>query len=187
MTSDSNSFAKLFWSAPTQIYSVYPSVSLTGFVTHFLRRHRRPKSDQFAVFQVKFIRDPGTRDARDVIDQVIKSEKAKVERLIARGASAYYLMTNVPGTSHLDQGSIDRANAELTAAFNIDAHCWWRDDIERRIDAHASLKWSYPEILRATDLLQALIEGSLGQDTRRRTDALRSYMVYQARYDVAES
>jgi hypothetical protein len=150
----------------------------------FLRRGGRSKPSQSVVFQVKFVRDPGTREARDIIDQVIKTEKPKVERLIARGVSAYYLMTNVQGTSHFEVGSIDRADAELTAALSIDAYCWWRDDIERRIDAHANIKWSFPEILRATDLLQALMEGNLGSEQKRRADALRGYMVYQARYDA---
>jgi hypothetical protein len=149
----------------------------------FSKRSRKRSLNGFVVFQVKFVRNPQTRESRDLIEEVIKSEKPKVERLISRGASAYYLLTNVSGTSHLDHGSIDKVDAVLTAAFDIDSHCWWRDDIERRIDAHPAIKWSYPEILRATDLLQALIEGSAGPDATRRTVTLRSYMAYQARYD----
>jgi hypothetical protein len=93
-------------------------------------------------------------------------------------------LTNVRGSSHLDQGSIDKINSELSNFFRINAQCWRRDDIERRIDTHANIKWSYPEILRATDVLQALFEGSVGPEAARRTDALRTYMAYQARYEA---
>jgi len=150
----------------------------------FRRRRVREKSAGSAVFQVKFIKDPSSREARDVIKQVIKTEKAKVERLVARGAITYHLMTNVSGTSHLDVGSIDKVNKELSEVFGIDAFCWWRDDIERRIDIHPALKWSYPEILRATDLLQALLQPGDDTVSKRRGDALRAYMAYQARYDA---
>jgi hypothetical protein len=146
----------------------------------FSKRGKKRSPNGFVVFQVKFVRNPQTREARDLIEEVIKSEKPKVERLISRGASAYYLLTNVSGTSHLDHGSIDKVDAALTTAFEIDSYCWWRDDIERRIDAHPAIKWSYPEILRATDLLQALVEGNAGRDANRRTATLRSYMAYQA-------
>ena len=149
----------------------------------FLRRRKKNQPNTFVVFQVKYVRDPQTREARDLVDDVIRTEKPKVERLIERGASAYYLMTNVLGTSYLDHGSIDKVNSVLTEALNIEAHCWWRDDIERRIDGNPSIKWSYPEILRATDLLEALIEGNTGSAAIRRTQALRSYMAYQANYD----
>jgi hypothetical protein len=149
----------------------------------FSKKGKNRNPDGFVVFQVKFVRAPQTREARDLIEEVIKSEKPKVERLITRGASAYYLLTNVTGTSYLDHGSIDKVDAVLTTAFDIDSYCWWRDDIERRIDAHPGIKWSYPEILRATDLLQALVEGSAGPDVTRRTATLRSYMAHQAKYD----
>ena len=89
----------------------------------------------FIVFQVKYSRNPVNKDERISITDVVKSEKRKVERLITRGATAYYLMTNVIGTSHLDVGSIDMINAELTAAFGIPSFCWWLGDIERRIES----------------------------------------------------
>ncbi|WP_161494542.1 NACHT domain-containing NTPase [Caulobacter sp. B11] len=142
---------------------------------------RNPAKD-LIVFQVKYVKNVAdTRDERDMVEAVIKSEKAKVEKLKSAGISKYYLITNIKGTSHLNAGSIDRVNDLLTKEFGIESYCWWRDDIDRRLDGNASVKWSYPEILKATDLLQALIEGHLGEDEARRKSAIRAYMT--AQYD----
>ena len=135
------------------------------------------------IFQVKFVKDPNAKASRDLIKNVIHSEKDKVDALKVRGAVQYFLLTNVGGTSHRDVGSIDLINTELASAFGIPAYCWWRDDLERRIDGFSDIKWSYPEITRGTDLLQALLHGSLGQDAKRCSDALRAYMAYQFKYD----
>jgi hypothetical protein len=58
-------------------------------------QRRTKRRDKFIVFQAS-VRDPSTREARDFVQEVIKSEKTKVDRSIARGATAYYLLTNVP-------------------------------------------------------------------------------------------
>lgn len=137
----------------------------------------------FVVFQVKFVKNPESREARDFIEQVIKSEASKVKKLIDMGAKSYHLMTNVGGTAHLDSGSIDKVNLLLTETFAVETFCWWRDDLARRIDNSNSLKWSYPEILRATDLLGELLQVREDPDKKRRADALRTYMAFQARYD----
>jgi hypothetical protein len=156
----------------------------------FLRRpvkresHLKRGSRGFIVYQVKYVRDPQSRDARDEVEQVIRLEKQKVENLVRHyGATEYYLLTNVKGTSHLDSGSIDKVNATLETAFGIPSYCWWRDDLERRIDTFENIKWSYPDIIRATDLLQVLLDNGAGQETVRRTEALRAYMAYQFKYD----
>jgi hypothetical protein len=149
----------------------------------FLRKQKASKHRATTVFQVKFSRNPSTRSARDVIQETIRTEGKKVKDLIDRGATSYYLLTNVSGTSHLDSGSIDKAEDELTTAFGIEARCWWRDDIERRIDAEPAIKWSYPEIIRGTDLLQFLCGGAASSEAERRVEALRSLMVYQYRFD----
>jgi hypothetical protein len=91
----------------------------------------------------------------------------------------YYLITNIAGTAHPRVGSIDRINDYLTSALEIESYCWWRDDLDRRLDAHSSVKWSYPEVLKATDLLEALISGMLGEDEERRRAAIRAYMTAQ--------
>lgn len=149
----------------------------------FSRTWDQPDSNGFIVFQVKFVRDPSSRGSRDIISSVIDTEAAKVATLLSQGATAYYLITNVKGTAHLGSGSIDRVNRQLSDAFGIDAHCWWRDDIESRVDGHSSIKWSYPEIIRATDFLEYFFVTKGDQSTQLRTDALRAFMAYQYRYD----
>lgn len=141
-------------------------------------------SGGFIVFQVKFSRRPESRDARDFIEQVIKSEIPKIKRLKSRGATEYYILTNISGTGHFGTGSIDKVDAELSGVLGIKCHCWWRDDIERRIDVFPNSKWSYPEIIKSTDLLQILLDRESDENSKRRTAALRSYMAYQAKYDA---
>jgi hypothetical protein len=74
------------------LVSTYPEVQCLpvgqpdGGRDAFLRI-REKKSDEFVVFQVTFVRDPESREARDLIDQVIKTERSKVERLVSRGAT----------------------------------------------------------------------------------------------------
>lgn len=149
----------------------------------FSKRRKKDDELELIIFQVKFVKDPNSKESRSFIDEIIKKEKAKVARLRERGATSYYLITNAAGSAHLDVGSIDKANKQLEDAFGMGAACWWRDDIERRVDAHSSIKWSYPEILRATDLLEQLLGGSANAEAKRRSDAIRSYMAHQAKQD----
>ena len=120
--------------------------------------HAALERTNFVVFQVKFSTQPKERSERDAIDSLIKSEEQKVANLIKKGATHYYLVTNVQGTAHLDRGSIDRANDTLTERFNIPCFVWWRDDLDARLDNASDVKWSYPEICRATDVLQFLLK-----------------------------
>ena len=138
---------------------------------------------EFTVFQVKFSRNPNTKDARDAILGLIKTELTKVEQLKALGATSYYLITNVSGTSHLGTGSIDKTNEELTTTFGIPSYCWWRDDLVARANLNSNLKWSFPEIMRGTDVLQLLVEASLNENAVARNQALRSYLALQYRDD----
>ena len=136
------------------------------------------------IFQVKYVRSPLDKDARDLIKQVVASERDKVAELISRGATEYHLMTNVAGTSHLDVGSIDLVNKELSELLGVNSFCWWRGEIERKIDTCESLKWSYPEILKATDLIGALLRRDGDSESSRRTDVIKRYMAHQASYDA---
>src|SRR5580704_9053315 len=54
----------------------------------FVRRRAQARIDDSLIYQVKFVRDPNSRDSRDLIDAVIKSEKKKVNELIRRGATS---------------------------------------------------------------------------------------------------
>ena len=136
------------------------------------------RPEDLIVFQVKFSRDANRAD-QDFLKSIVESELPKVERLKKKGLSAYYLMTNVSGSAHLDVGSVDKVDDLLNQALGIPAHCWWRDDLDRRVDAQSDIKWSYPEIIRGSDLLQALFEGTLGEDGRRRDNALQAYLATQ--------
>lgn len=150
----------------------------------FQRASSKIRTSEFTVYQVKYSKTPDSRSERDAIEQVIKTEKKKVEFLIERGATSYYLLTNVKGTSHLDVGSIDKVNEQLSNELGIPAYCWWFDDLERRIDGIPSIKWSYPEILRATDLLPALLEMHADTAAEKRGSAIKAYMAHQAQHDA---
>lgn len=159
-----------------------PDGGRDAFVTHYLFRHRQ-NADPVAeslVFQVKYVRNPNdSRSERDLIESVAKSELKKVEQLKKLGTLKYILITNLKGTAHPGTGSIDRINTVLSEALGVDAYCWWRDDIDRHLDNAPAIKWSYPEILKATDLLEKLVGGLLGEEEERRRDAIRAYLTSQ--------
>lgn len=134
---------------------------------------------ELVIFQVKYSRDPNSKEERDVISQAIKTESEKVRLLKNRGAVAYYLITNVAGTSHLGTGSIDKVNADLESAFGIPSYCWWRDDLDARVNSNSDVKWSFLEILRGTDILQLLLDRSSGESSEGRFQAIQSYIAAQ--------
>ena len=129
-------------------------------------------------FQVKFSRHPETKTERDAIEELVKTEASKVKKLKAKGLESYYLLTNVRGSSHPEVGSIDRVNAVLTQAFDVPSYVWWRDDLDARISGASDVKWSFPDIIKGSDLLQKLLELS-GDAAERRSAALRSYIATQ--------
>ena len=145
-------------------------------------RAQQSRDNELYVFQVKFSRTPDRRED-DFIEKVCREEGPKVKNLIKRGVKAYYLMTNIRGSAHLTTGSIDKMGEALTACLGVPSYCWWRDDLDRRVDSEANIKWSYPEIIRGSDLLQALLEGVIGEDGRRRNDAIKAYLATQYRED----
>jgi hypothetical protein len=119
---------------------------------------KHPQHDVI-VFQVKFVKNPSdSRSDREMIEEVAKKERSKIEKLKRTRLVKYYLLTNLKGTAHPEVGSIDKVNKILTNSLGMEAYCWWRDDLDRRVDGNYSVKWSYPEILKATDLLEALIK-----------------------------
>lgn len=142
---------------------------------------KRSAETELIVFQVKYIKNPAdSRTERQFIEEIAKKERNKIIRLRKSGIGKYYLITNLRGTAHPDSGSIDKVNAQLSMATGIsNAYCWWRDDIDRRLDNNSGIKWSYPEILKATDLLEKLISGQLGEEEERRKGAIRAYMTAQ--------
>jgi hypothetical protein len=139
---------------------------------------------EFLVFQVKFVRNPLVeRDPHRWITEISRDEAPKVKKLIPRGAREYYLLTNVPGTGHLDAGSIDRVNRTLNAEIGLPSFCWWRNDLNRRLDNAWDLKWAYPEILTGLDVIRFIFESGLSEDKERRSSAIRALVEQQYRDD----
>ena len=59
-----------------------------------LRRRETGSRNGFIVFQVKYVKNPASKEARDIIKNVIKREKPKVDRLTQQGATAGLLPRN---------------------------------------------------------------------------------------------
>ena len=140
---------------------------------------------QFAVYQVKFSRSPSEiDDVAKWIAEKVSGEREKIEKLISRGACRYILITNVPGTGHLDVGSMDKTVSQLQSEFSIPTEIWWRDDINRRLDGNWDIKLRYSEVLSGHDFFRLLLETTTGQEHERRTNALRAYLAEQYSEDV---
>jgi tetratricopeptide (TPR) repeat protein len=92
-----------------------------------------------AVYQVKFAADPGR--VRNPVAWLLSSldrESDKIARLVARGATDYYLVTNVGGTGRLDAGSIDRLDRELKRRqriWSVSIVPWWRETVDAQMSA----------------------------------------------------
>ena len=150
---------------------------------HFLNSNKKLiESDELIVFQVNFTRNESlTGNERIYLNQYLNKEAIKIEIFSRRGLKKYYIITSTKGTAHYDTGSIDRLNEFLSDQLNVESYVWWRDDIDRRVDLYGSVKWSYPDILKATDLLEVLVSGLLGEHEERRRSAIRAYLA--AQYD----
>lgn len=135
------------------------------------------------VFQVKYSQNPFSKDDRDAIEKLIITEKEKVLALIKKGAKKYIFITNVRGSSHPDAGSVDKVNSTLTAAFGIPSYCWWRDDIDAHLNRLDNIKWSFPTILKATDLIPLLLKSHQSEASRIRNDAIKTYIATQHQSD----
>lgn len=143
---------------------------------------RGAKKD-FLVFQVKYARKPlAETEPHKWLVKTIEGEMPRIKELIARGAKKYFLLTNIPGTAFSDFGSIDKVQKILSEMIDIPAECWWREDINRRLDGEWDIKWSYPEILHGQDVLRFVIENGLSEDKRRREAAILGFL--QAQYDL---
>jgi len=131
----------------------------------------------FIVYQVKYVRQPyAEQDPHLWLLNILEKELPKVRKLIASGAKKYVLITNVSGTAHLNSGSIDKVHKLLNEGLGIGAICWWRDDLNRRLDNAWGLKWIYPELMTGPDLIRTIIENGLSEDRERRTAAIRAFI-----------
>lgn len=141
-------------------------------------------SQNFAVYQVKYVRKPlAEKDTHKWLLEIIESEAPKVKKLIERGAKKFFLITNVPGTAHLDVGAIDKMNQLLEGEIGIPSRCWWRDDLNRKLDDAWNLKWVYPELMTGPDLIRSIIESGLSEDKERRASAIRAFIAEQFNVD----
>ncbi len=138
---------------------------------------------EIGVFQVKFVRKPhAEQDAHNWLHAVLTDELPNIRSQIPRGAKFYILITNVPGTAHPDSGSIDRVNT-LLKSLGVPTMCWWRNDLNRRLDDAWNLKWSYPELMTGPDLIRLVIESGLSENRERRSNAIRTFVAHQFTLD----
>ena len=132
-------------------------------------------SREIVVYQVKFVRNPlAEQEPHKWLAKKIENEAPKVKALIPKGATKYCLLTNVPGTAYPESGAIDSVQRILEDQLPIPAQCWWRNDINRRLDDAWDIKWSYPDILSGPDILRLVIENAISEDAARRTAAVRA-------------
>jgi hypothetical protein len=142
--------------------------------------YNRIATKEFAMFQVKFVRQPqAEKDPHKWIIDIVEEEAPKIKKQIPTGAKMYVLMTNVSGTAHPDVGSIDLVNTTLTKNLGIPAVCWWRNDLSRRLDTAWDLKWAYPALMTGPDLIRLVIEGNLSEGKERRAAVVRAFITNQ--------
>ncbi len=135
---------------------------------------------KFIVFQVKYVRNPfKLEDPHKWLIKTMDDEIKKINELIPKGASSYYLLTNVKGTAHKEAGSIDKMNDILDKNIDIPAYCWWRDDISRLLDSNPLLKWSYPEILNGQDILNSIVFSNLNESKQKNESIIKAYITDQ--------
>ncbi len=138
----------------------------------------------FIIFQVKYVRNPHQeRDIHKWLVDTINKEIIKIKRLIPRGAKAYYLITNVKGTAHLDAGAIDKLQKILDENIDIPSYCWWRDDLSRKLDSNPILKWSFPQILTGQDILNSILFENINESKEKRRSVVKAYLADQYEMD----
>jgi len=141
------------------------------------------RKKEFIVFQVKFVRNANQeRDIHKWLVDTVAGEVEKIKKLIPKGATSYYLLTNVRGTAHLDSGSKDKVNKILEESIPIPSICWWRDDLSTLFEKDLNLKWSFPQILNGQDILNSVLFDNLNENRDRRENVVRSYLKDQ--YDI---
>jgi hypothetical protein len=134
----------------------------------------------FAVFQVKYVRNPQSIQApHKWLAGVLAEEAPKIAKLIPKGAAKYFVVTNVSGTGMSTSGSIDMVDENFKKHIAIPSQCYWRDDLSRRLDATPGLKWNFPELFTGQDLLRILIEGGLKEEQQRRATSMSMFVRVQ--------
>jgi hypothetical protein len=163
-----------------QCFPVAQSDGGRDIVSYGSRHH----SHNFAIYQVKYVRKPlAEKYPHKWLLDIIEGEASKVKRLVDKGATHFFLITNVPGTAHPDVGSIDKMNMLLEQKLGIPSRCWWREDLNRRLDDAWNLKWSYPELMTGPDIIRTLIESGLTENKEKRANAIKTFILEQFNVD----
>ncbi|MCP2242701.1 NACHT domain-containing protein [Lentzea aerocolonigenes] len=109
------------------------------------------------VYQVKWSANP-VRHPVAWLKTALDGEAANIRRLVQEGATEYYLITSVAGTSVPGRGTMDKVDQLLSrysAEFGIPMRCWWRADLDARlVSAPQELLWSFAEMLAGWDLIR---------------------------------
>jgi hypothetical protein len=141
-------------------------------------------SKKFKVFQVKFVRNANEeRDLHKWLESVVALEIKKINGLIERGATEYFILTNVRGTAHLDVGSKDRVNSLLESSIKVPSICWWREDLNALFEKDPLFKWSFPQILNGQDILNSALFENLVENKQRKENVVRAYLADQFELD----
>jgi hypothetical protein len=150
----------------------------------FQRTESAARSKPLIVFQAKFYAKAlAEKHPHTWLKTKLNEEKRSLQQLRRVGMQQYIIATNVPGTATPQTGSIDSVQALLDETISVPAQCWWRDDLDRRLERSPAVKWHYPEILSGRDVIAAILTNALSEDSERRDVALRAYLSYQMRVD----
>ncbi|MEU7474376.1 hypothetical protein AB0A63_00215 [Lentzea sp. NPDC042327] len=132
---------------------------------------RRNESGGSVIYQVKWTAKP-VQNAVNWLRGALDGEADNIRRLVREGATEYVLITSVAGTSVPGRGTMDRLEELLrirSAELGISMACWWRADIDARLDrAPHSLLWSYADMLAGWQLISYLLAASRGQEREER-------------------
>lgn len=138
--------------------------------------HKNPTTGD-AIYQVKWTSKP-LRDPVAWLDSAINQEAENIKQLVKDGAAQYYLLTSIAGTSARNRGTMDKLDQRLAAhskTFGVPMQCWWRADIDARVDsAPTSLKWTYQEMLAGVDAVRYVIEAD---DIEAKDQELRALLL----------
>ncbi|MFC4046860.1 NACHT domain-containing protein [Dactylosporangium siamense] len=133
---------------------------------------------------MKFARNPyAVEDPVKWVTDAIDREASNIQRLALRGMNRYILITNMRGSSHLDVGRIDRVQKYLDAQVPVPSQCWWRDDLDRRLDSSFDVKMRHPALLDGQDLTRLLFEAATAHDRSNMQDAISAYLLDQSDRD----
>ena len=171
----SKSFANRYCCEITLPYNASPSDSRTADVTPL--SITRIVADPISLCTRSSL--PRPNKIEDVPNEIIgklDDELPNITKQISRGAKKYVLVTNLGGSSHLDSGAMDKVREHIEPKITVPFECYWRADLNRRMDQAWDLKWSYPQLLTGPDLLRAIIESGLSEHAERRTNAIRAFV-----------